>query len=73
MSKIADDFINQVNALSEGFEDIGYDSLPALIDEMDTFIRSLPIEEQIVSSKYLKSFIQFIIDVESDEDDSLLL
>jgi hypothetical protein len=68
MSKIADDFTIQVNGISEGFEDIGYDSLPALVDEMDTFIRSLSIEEQIIVVKYFKQFIQFVIDNDSDSE-----
>jgi hypothetical protein len=74
MSKIADDFTNQVTALFEGFEDISYNTLSALTDEMDMFIRTLSIEEQIVVAKYFKQFTQFIIDEELDsgfeEDES---
>lgn len=68
MSRIANEFETETASLIDGFEDDGMD-LSSLCEEMDTFVRELSVEEQVVAIKYFKELIVSIVNNSMDAED----
>lgn len=69
MSSSIDTFIDEANEIVDGYEDIGYDGLLPLIDDMETYLRTIPAELQHPYSECLKTFLEYIVDSCSDSED----
>jgi hypothetical protein len=69
MSSSIDTFIDEASDIVDGYEDIGYDGMLPLIDDMEAYLETLPLELQGTYSECLKTFLEYLVDVCTDLED----